>query len=480
MVTSKWLMRLTRHCSSWSIAQRQIQRTQTWVSQQTFAEYQQSLPIILDKGLADFNFSPELCDRLKKFTAYNVGSGKQIRGLLTMAACEALMQPEQNEELREKMYVLAWAAEMLHAFFLVTDDMEDGAKTRHGQTCWHLLPDVGKYAVTDTGMFRSFLSEILRVYFGKEAVYPKLVNIFNETYFKTHIGQFIDSTLCSNRQYLSFTTEQYALVSAYKTSFYTFQFPVLLGLALNNKYSDKAYKIVESIGSDVGLLLQMKNDYLDLYGDEIVEGKTGTDIQEGKCSLPAVTAVKLSNEHQKNIFFENYGRWEDKCVNEIRILYNDLQLKKICVDEEKKLYNSISKRINNLPKDSIPPAHLFAKVSTICKQSDILTNLNNEFPYYLPKIIKTSLTKKKYADNIEIKERIKNLSEYHTLAREPIQGRLTFLAFDALAESKDLTEEKLHQVQVLAWAVELIQSYFLIGDDMEDSSETRCGKPTWH
>ncbi|XP_014371817.2 farnesyl pyrophosphate synthase isoform X1 [Papilio machaon] len=362
MVTSKWLVRLTRHCSSWSIAQRQTQRTQTWVSQQTYAEYQQSLPIILDKGLTDFSFSPELCDRLRKFTAYNVGSGKQIRGLLTMAACEALMQPEQKKELREKMFVLAWGAEMLHAFFLVTDDMEDGAKTRHGQTCWHLLPDVGKYAVTDTGMFRSFVSEILRIYFGKEAIYPKLVDIFNETYFKTHIGQFIDSTFCSNRQYLSFTQEKYALVSALKTSFYTFQFPVLLGLALNNKYSDKAYKLVESIGSDVGLLLQMKNDYLDLYGDEIVEGKTGTDIQEGKCSLPAVIAVRLANGYQKKIFLENYGRWEDKCVDQIRNLYNDLQIQKICIKEETQLYNSICQRINNLSKDSIPPGHLFTKL----------------------------------------------------------------------------------------------------------------------
>ncbi|XP_013136960.1 PREDICTED: farnesyl pyrophosphate synthase-like [Papilio polytes] len=149
-------------------------------------------------------------------------------------------------------------------------------------------------------------------------------------YFKTHIGQFIDSTLCKNKEYLSLTREKYIMTSQYKTSFYTFQFPILCGLALTGNYSDNAYKLVESIGSDVGLLFQMK------------------------------------------------------------------------------------------------------------------------------------------------------LSEYHTHARDTIQGKLTFLAFDALAEQKDLTEEKLHQVQVLAWAVELVQSYFIIGDDMEDNCQTRCGKPTWH
>ncbi|CAH2042343.1 unnamed protein product, partial [Iphiclides podalirius] len=103
---------------------------------------------------------------------------------------------------------------------------------------------------------------------------------------------------------------------------------------------------------------------------------------------------------------------------------------------------------------------LFLKRSVACvnshyNQSPLLLRLNDEFKNYLPKIVENSLKDKKYADFTEIKHRIAKMSEYHTLAREPIQGKLTLLAFSWLASPGDLTEQNLHQIKVLAWAIEL-------------------------
>ncbi|CAG5049386.1 unnamed protein product [Parnassius apollo] len=361
MVSCKWLLKLTRSCANWNVAQRQIQLKQTIVPHQTFVKYQNSLTSVIEKGLTNIS-NPEICTRLKKLTEYNIVSGKQIRGLLMISACDALLKPELKEELQPQVFALAWAIEMFHSYFLITDDMEDGATTRRGKTCWHLLPEVGSYAINDAGMLRTFISEILMQYFGGQPVYPKIVDIFNKAYFKTHIGQFMDTMSCKNRDYLNFTMEKYITIVIHKTSFYSYEFPILLALALSNKGNEEAYKLVKSICRDLGLLYQMQNDYLDYYEDESVGGKSGTDIQEGKCTWLVLTALEHCNLSQRQEFLHNYGKWEKESVDRIRRLYKELELSKKYAQEKQKLYDTLCQRINNLPEDVIPPSYFLAKL----------------------------------------------------------------------------------------------------------------------
>ncbi|CAK1584570.1 unnamed protein product [Parnassius mnemosyne] len=361
MVSCKWLLKLTRTCANWNVAQRQIKLKQTMVPHQTFIAYQNSLSSVIEKGLTNIS-NPEICGRLKKLTEYNIDSGKQLRGLLTISACDALLKPELKEELLPQVFALAWAIEMFHFYFLITDDIEDGATTRRGKICWHLLPDVGSHAINDAGMLRAFISEILMQYFGGQPVYPKIVDMFNKAYFKTHMGQFMDTMSCRNRDYNNFTMERYITTTTHKTSFYSCEFPILLALALSNKGNKEAYKLVESICRDVGFLFQMQNDYLDYYEDESVGGKSGTDIQEGKCTWFVLTALEHCNLSQRQEFLDNYGKWEKESVGRIRRLYNKLELSKKYEQEKQKLYQTLIQRIYNLPEDVIPPGDFLAKL----------------------------------------------------------------------------------------------------------------------
>ena len=64
---------------------------------------------------------------------------------------------------------------------------------------------------------------------------------------------------------------------------------------------------VEALSIDMGHFFSVQDDYLDVYGDPAVMGKTGTDIVDGKCSWVVVTALQNATpaEHEIIIVSQN-------------------------------------------------------------------------------------------------------------------------------------------------------------------------------
>lgn len=61
-------------------------------------------------------------------------------------------------------------------------------------------------------------------------------------------------------------------------------------------------------------------------------------------------------------------------------------------------------------------------------------------------------------------------------------NRISFpvLAYKMLAQSSQLTEENLRLAQCLGWCVEMLQSVFIMADDIMDGSSTRRGHTCWY
>lgn len=76
----------------------------------------------------------------------------------------------------------------------------------------------------------------------------------------TSMGQHIDYTMAQREQadYSLFTIERYDTIVRYKTSYYTFRLPILLGLSLVKHVDKEMYADVDDISFKLGTLFQMQ------------------------------------------------------------------------------------------------------------------------------------------------------------------------------------------------------------------------------
>ncbi len=70
---------------------------------------------------------------------------------------------------------------------------------------------------------------------------------------------------------------------------------------------------------------------------------------------------------------------------------------------------------------------------------------------------------------------------YYTIPGGKLNRGLTVLhSLEKLSGEKKLSEEQVFEAHVLGWAVEWLQAFFLISDDIMDQSVTRRGQPCYY
>ncbi|KAM8711372.1 hypothetical protein ACLKA7_000501 [Drosophila subpalustris] len=70
--------------------------------------------------------------------------------------------------------------------------------------------------------------------------------------------------------------------------------------------------------------------------------------------------------------------------------------------------------------------------------------------------------------------------QYNVPRGKKNRGILTVLTYKNLVPPQDLTPENIKLAQYLGWCVEMLQSFFIISDDVMDNSTTRRGQKCWH
>ena len=74
----------------------------------------------------------------------------------------------------------------------------------------------------------------------------------------------------------------------------------------------------------------------------------------------------------------------------------------------------------------------------------------------------------------------KDVLDYNVLNGKRNRGLVAVLTYDLLAKPEERTEQHMETVLAMGWALELLQAYLLVVDDIMDKSITRRGKPCWY
>ena len=206
-------------------------------------------------------------------------TGKRIRPLLVLLTCAACGADWQLA------LPAAASIELIHNFSLVHDDIQDGSDLRHGRvTVWKKWGMPQAINVGDA----LFILAHLALLETKDKFPPKIAlqaeAIIHEACLALSSGQFLD---ISYEKRADLTTENYWLMISGKTATLLSACPqigALLGGA-----DEAAQESYRSFGHYLGLAFQVQDDYLGIWGDSALTGKsTESDLVAGKKSLPVL------------------------------------------------------------------------------------------------------------------------------------------------------------------------------------------------
>lgn len=217
-------------------------------------------------------------------------SGKFVRPTLCLLSCEAV-----GGDWSRAM-AAAGAIELVHNFSLIHDDIEDASYERyHRPTVWKLW---GQAQAINTGD-AMFALACLALPGLKESGIPDekivtCIEMLSLACLELCEGQYLDIEY-ENR--LDVSVEDYLSMAAKKT-----------GALLAASTSLGAYlggadaKLVDYFylfGSELGIVLQIRDDILGIWGSEERTGKSATDIRQKKKSLPVVYALQDARDEAR-------------------------------------------------------------------------------------------------------------------------------------------------------------------------------------
>ena len=225
------------------------------------------------------------------------GEGKRLRPVLVHLSGQAY--DAQPDDLMK----LGIAVELLHNFSLVHDDIMDNDSKRHGQLSVHYKWDIPTAILAGDGLFT--LAQLSLV--GLDSY---IFQRFNEVALEICEGQGMDKEFENDH---SIDMDSYIQMIGKKTACFLgmcSELGAVLGGA-SEKEANNLYKF----GYFLGLAFQIKDDYLEIFGNEESMGKSlGSDIDENKQTILTIVARKINikdwdsflNKKRKFEEYKNY------------------------------------------------------------------------------------------------------------------------------------------------------------------------------
>lgn len=237
----------------------------------------------------------------------------------------------------ENIPAMSAVIEYIHTATLLHDDIIDGAKYRRKRPTANSL--YGNDVAVLCGDFLYSRSYITLTEYGAKQVQM----ILSSAALTMSEGEVIQLLKTGD---INLTFDDYIQIITRKTAV-LFSAACEIGGRLAEVSKDKI-KALKNFGYYLGLGFQMTDDILDYMGNpEITGKKNGTDLFEGKLTLPVIKTLEKTNDSEKNIIAEIFKKKERndddlKVLKDIMIKYDIEKISEKTADEY------INKSLNSL------------------------------------------------------------------------------------------------------------------------------------
>ena len=272
--------------------------------------------------------------------------GKRIRPIILMLFSKIL---ENTKHVIHAGAIL----ELIHAATLLHDDVVDQSDIRHNiKTANKLWGDDSAVLVGDFLYSRAF--ELI-VEINKEEVYK----ILAETTNQISQGEVIQLTV---KDKIIDDVDKYLNIIYLKTGKLFEASAAVASELAGGEYSERA----KLFGKNFGIAYQLRNDYLDYFGEESETGKNIIeDLSEGKSTLPLIHSYLNSNDGDKKIILEIF---EGKILSKSDMLLEIFKRNNSDVYTENKIKEYSNNAIKSLDKFSGDAKESLVDLTNFCSE----------------------------------------------------------------------------------------------------------------
>jgi len=330
-----------------------------------FAEQKSAICRYLEKYLMEkgndlgrvHSMGTDSAERILNFTE----KGKMLRGGLVALAYLLTREKRTKGALPESVTAAGAVMELFQSGFLIHDDIMDRDVKRRGirsifaqygqfaqdngiQDSYHTGESLG-ICVGDIAFFLAF--DILSGIEGRGV--QSMIGLCAREISYVGVAQMMD--VYWGQTSAGVNEGDILELYRYKTGRYTFSLPMMCGALLSGADTARI-KVLEEIGELLGVVFQLKDDELGLFGDENQLGKPiGSDITEGKKTPFFLRLMERVTEEERKKLLSYLGndRMTGKDMDYIRNQVESLGIRREISDMCVNYADQARQRIGRIP-----------------------------------------------------------------------------------------------------------------------------------
>lgn len=298
------------------------------------------------EGIKYPSTAPRLFDPIR----YTLESGgKRLRPTLVLAVYAALTHCEPSAAVNQ-----ALAIELFHNFTLLHDDVMDRADIRRGRPTVHCRWNDNVAILSGDAMLTLASQYLAKAPADKLAA---LAECFDTTAMEVYEGQQLDMEFETRTDV---SVAEYMQMIRLKTSV-LLAGACRLGAIMADADADTCDALYE-YGLALGLAFQLRDDWLDTFGDPAVFGKAiGGDIVNRKKTWLLITGLNEDFDNLNSILAEDLE--DAELIEQVTDTYRRLHLDSRCNDLAKKYSTEAIAHLDKVKMDNVA-ADFFRSLAT--------------------------------------------------------------------------------------------------------------------